>query len=162
MKIPLTLNGEKKIIEAESDEYLRDVLRRENCTSVKCGCGEGICGCCTILLDGKPVPSCKIPAGIIRDNEIITLEHFSTQELYNDIIKGFSKAGISLCGFCNAGKIFVASNIIKKFVRPTRQNIDSEVEFLAPCCTDKNTLINGIIYASEFYFRRMGAMKNAR
>lgn len=162
MKISMILNNEKKLIEAENNESLRDVLRRENCTSVKCGCDEGECGCCTILLDGKPVQSCKIPVGMIHDNDITTLESFSTQELYKEINQGFAKAGIILCGYCNAGKIFAAGNLIDKYSYPKRDVIEAEIQHLAPCCTDKETLITGIIYAADIHARHTGVIKNAK
>jgi aerobic carbon-monoxide dehydrogenase small subunit len=162
MKIPLTLNGSKTVIEAESDEKLLAVLRREGCLSVKCGCGKGICGACTVLLNTKPVPSCLIPVGIVRDCDIVTMEYFTKTEEYQDIMDGFSKAGIHLCGWCNAGKIFAAWSIISSYSRPTRKIINEEVSHLSPCCTDKDTLINGILYAAEFRDKHNGVLKNAK
>ena len=102
MKIPIILNGEKTIIDANGDEKLLSVLRNLNLFSAKNGCEEGKCGYCTVLLDDKPVNSCLIPIGIIRDCSIVTLEFFKKTKDYEDIMKGFSQAGINLCGYCNA------------------------------------------------------------
>ena len=154
MKIPAELNGQKIIFEAKADEMLLNVLRREKCLSAKLGCGNGICGSCTILLNGAPVSSCKIPAGTIKDQKIQTLEYFTKTEIYTDIIKGFTKAGIKLCGFCNAGKIFTAMHIILSKTKPDRNIIEEEVKHLSLCCTDTNTLIDGIIYACDIHSKR--------
>lgn len=156
MNIPIILNGERIMIQASADETLLNVLRTQKCLSVKEGCSKGSCGSCTVLLNKKPVPSCKIPIALVINQEIETLEYFYKSEIYTDIIKGFSKAGIKLCGFCNTGKIFAAAYIIGLNEKPTRTSIRENVKHLSPCCTDINTLINGIIYAFDFYSRRTG------
>lgn len=147
MKIPVILNDEEKIFDAEPDEMLMKVLRNNSCTSVKSGCTSGFCGSCTVLLNGLPVASCKIPVGIIKGNKITTLEHFAKTQKYASIMKGFSKAGIKLCGYCNAGKIFTTYQILKQQKIPTREEIYASVRHLSPCCTDLETLIDGIIFA---------------
>lgn len=150
MKIPVTLNGEKTILDAQPDDLLINILHENGCISVKSGCKHGICGSCTILLNDQPVASCKIPAGIVKDNNITTLEAFSKTEEYQSIIEGFNKAKIKLCGYCNAGKIFSTYQILKLEKKLTRKEIADQVRHLAPCCTDIETLINGIIYAVDF------------
>ena len=147
MKIPITLNGTKTMLEAQPDELLMKVLHRYGCSAVKCGCTHGYCGACTVLLDDKPVATCKIPVAIIKDSDIVTLDYFTKTEEYGYIIDGFNKAGIKLCGYCNAGKIFTAYQILKATKMPTRKDISDQVRHLSPCCTDLETLINGIIYA---------------
>lgn len=161
MKIPLTLNGLKTVIEAEADTKLLYVLRERGCLSVKCGCCEGTCGSCTALLNGRPVPTCKIPFAIVRDCEIETLEHFTKLDDYQDIVKGFDKAGIHLCGYCNSGKIFAAWDILHTMIHPSRAEIAEQVQHLSPCCTDLDSLVNGIIYAVGIREKRIGVMKNA-
>ena len=68
---------------------------------------------------------------------------------YEIIMKGFDLANIKLCGYCNAGKIFCAYQILKKNKIPSREQILNQIKTLSPCCTDINTLANGIIYAFE-------------
>ncbi|MFA6856632.1 MAG: 2Fe-2S iron-sulfur cluster-binding protein [Treponema sp.] len=162
MKIPVTLNNAKIVLEAEPGDKLLNVLRRLNLLSVKCGCNEGRCGACTVLLDGKPVPSCIIPVALTRDSAITTLEYFSKSEDYQDIINGFKKAGINMCGYCNAGKVFSAWHILNTSMKPDRRIIYEEVSHLSPCCTNTDILINGILYAFDFRVHRMGVQKNAK
>lgn len=146
MKIPVTLNGTKTTLECEPDELLMKVLHKSGCASVKCGCTKGFCGSCTVLLDDKPVATCKIPTAIVRNCDIVTLDYFTKTEEYSYIMDGFNKAGIKLCGYCNAGKIFTAYQFLKLTKKPSREEIEHQVRHLSPCCTDIDTLINGIIY----------------
>ena len=149
MNVPVILNGNKTILEAPADETLMSVLRRIGCASVKCGCGQGTCGSCTVLLNDNPVATCKIPLGIIQNADIVTLEYFERTKEYSIIMKGFELAGIKMCGLCDSGKIFSAYQLVKLNRIPTREEIYEQVRSLAPCCTDLNTLINGIILAIE-------------
>ena len=149
MNVPVILNGNKTILEAPADETLMSVLRRIGCSSVKCGCGQGTCGSCTVLLNDCPVATCKIPLGIIQNADLVTLEYFERTKEYSIIMKGFELAGIKLCGLCDSGKIFSAYQLVKLNRIPTREEIYEQVRSLAPCCTDLNTLINGIILALE-------------
>lgn len=155
MKIPVILNGTKLILEANAEDSLMKVLHINGCTSVKSGCSNGFCGACTVLLDDKPVASCKIPAGIVKNNDIVTLDYFIKTEEYKLIMDGFSKAGIKLCGYCNAGKVFAAYQILKLPKLPTRQEITDYVKHLSPCCTDLETLVNGIIYTLKLSSKRL-------
>lgn len=154
MKIPVTLNGNKIILDAHADESLMKVLHKNGCPSVKSGCSGGFCGACTILLDDKPAAACKIPAGIVRNSDIVTLDYFVKTEEYTTIMSGFQKAGIKLCGYCTAGKVFSAYQILKMTKMPTRQEITDYVKTLSPCCTDLETLVNGIIYAIQISNKR--------
>lgn len=160
MKIPIILNGSKIILEANADESLMKVLHKNQCPSVKSGCAEGFCGACTVLLDDKPVPACKIPVGIVKNNDIVTLDYFVKTEEYSIIMNGFAKAGIKLCGYCNAGKIFAAYQILKFGKMPTRQEITDYVRNLSPCCTDLETLVNGIIYSIQLSNKRIQRVTN--
>ncbi|MGP1459327.1 MAG: (2Fe-2S)-binding protein [Treponema sp.] len=150
MNIPVLLNGEQTVFHAQPDDKLASVLRRNGCRSVKLACAKGCSGSCAVLLNGKPVSTCKMPAFLAANQEIETLESFSKSDEYKAVMKGLEKAGVKLCGFCDAGKIFAAAAVIRSNVRPTRAAVLDAVRHLAPCCTDPDTLINGILYAFEF------------
>lgn len=160
MKIQLILNDKECIIESDPAQMLSDVLRRENLISVKPGCLSHNCGSCYVLLDNKAVPSCHIPVGIIMGEKITTLEYFSKSDFYADIIKGFEKAGVSMCGFCNAGKIFLAYEVINSMHEPSRDKVEVVTSRLIDCCVEQNTLINGILYAYSIHFDKEKLRKN--
>lgn len=149
MNITVILNGNKTILEAPADLPLVDVLRLQSCYSVKSGCRSGNCGACTVLLNDNPVSSCKIPVGIINNCEIITIEYFKTKPEYQTIMKGFEEADIHLCGYCDSGRIFSAYQIIKQNKQFSRAEIYEQVKHLAPCCTDIDTYVNGILFAKK-------------
>lgn len=149
MNIPITLNGDKIILNARPEDSLMSVLRNLSCSSVKCGCTSGYCGSCTVLLNDNCVASCKIPIGIIRDADIVTLDYFKGTKEYTTIIQGFGIAGIKLCGYCDAGKIFSAYQLLKSNKVLTRKEISNYVKHLSPCCTDLATLTNGILFTIE-------------
>ena len=156
MKIPIIINNTKTVIESQPDKSLLSVLRNMKLFDTKTGCAQGICGNCTILLNGKPVPSCKIPVAIVKDQTVTTLEYFKQTEIYSNIIKGFSKVGIKMCGYCNAGKIFAAYSIITSGKKPVKQFIYEHIKNLSLCCTDTKTLAEGIIYACDLNLKNNG------
>ncbi len=150
MKIPLVLNGEQTILEAEPHEKLTSVLRRCQFFSLKCGCEEGFCGSCTVMLDGHAVPSCIIPVASVRDSQVETLEHFSKTTTYGLIMEAFKKSGINMCEYCNTGKIFAAYDLILTYKRPTRQQVYETVRHFNCQCTETDNLVNGIILAARY------------
>lgn len=156
MKIPVILNNEKTIIDAAPDERLLDVLRRYKILSVKEGCGKGTCGFCTVLLDKRPVPSCIIPAGLVRDASIETLESFSKTKPGIDILKGFDQAGMTLCGYCNAQRVFSTYALLERTYRPSAEELDVLADSITCTCTDRKTFINGVLYATANKHEREG------
>lgn len=147
MKIPVKLNNKKIILEADGKDNLLSVLRNLGLYSVKCGCEKGLCGNCMVLLNGSAVPSCCVITGTLREASIETLESFKNNPFYQDIINGFSQAGIHMCGYCNSGKIFTAYELLSKYHRPDKEQIKNAIKNLSLCCTDYDQLANGILYA---------------
>lgn len=163
MKIPVTLNGQKTILEANPDTPLSLVLRSNKLFSVKKGGKIGSNSFCTILLDDKPVPSDIIPFALVKNTTIITLEYFMQTDDYKDIAAGFLQAGIKLCGYCNADKIFTAWDIIKNSSRPSIDEIKMAIANMSFCCTNERTYIAGIRNASALRNKRfIGTKRNVR
>lgn len=147
MKIPVILNGEIIVLEAEPSMSLLEVLRREGVISAKLGCSQGRCGSCTVLLDGRAVPSCIIPLAAARDATIVTLEQFSKTRECQLIVDSFARAGIRLCGFCNAGKILGTYSLISAYQRPSHQMVCDMARHFDCGCTEQDSLVQGIVYA---------------
>lgn len=148
MKVPIKLNDDNLVLEADPSISLLDVLRREGLVSPKLGCGKGSCGACTVLLDGKAIPTCIIPLVVVRNATIVTLEHFSKTKEYDLIMDSFARAGLQLCGYCNAGKILGTYSLITANPRPSKQLIYDMVRHFDCSCTEQEALIQGVIYAS--------------
>uniref|UniRef100_A0A7J3QDV9 (2Fe-2S)-binding protein n=1 Tax=Ignisphaera aggregans TaxID=334771 RepID=A0A7J3QDV9_9CREN len=103
-KIEFVLNKTPVIIEVPPAKPLARILRYDlGIKSVKIGCEEGGCGACTVLLDGKPVPSCLVIASQINGREIITLEGLVQDPLMQKIQEYFIKENAFQCGFCTPG-----------------------------------------------------------
>jgi carbon-monoxide dehydrogenase small subunit len=147
MIIPVTINDEPTQIDAEPDSKLLAVLRQRGFTDTKCGCLEGLCGACTVLLNDNPVPSCLIPVAAVRDANIVTLSHFAKTELYGDIKKGFEKVGVRLCGICDAGKIFAAYHFLTRRERLEFAQVYDVISRLECYCVDTGTIVKGILAA---------------
>lgn len=137
MRIQFHLNNQAVEIEADADERLSDVLRRDfGLLSVRKSCMQGTCGSCTVLLNDHPVPSCMLPVFAVAGKNIITLEAFSTTQEYKDIIAAFDREGITLCGFCSAGTVLTAHSIVQKHWNPTDEQIRDAYIGIVCRCTD--------------------------
>lgn len=99
MKLNLKINGIDKTFLIQGNEYLLDVLRNNDYHSVRRGCDNTSCGVCTVLLDGKPVPSCSVLAIRCENREITTVEGIEKEA--EKLAKHFGELGADQCGFCN-------------------------------------------------------------
>ena len=150
MTIGFILNGEDVSIKAEAEERLIDILRDSfSLTGAKPNCYSGGCGFCSVILNGDVVKSCLIPAFKLRGCEIITIEGFSQTNEYQDILRGFSEAGVTNCGFCNAGKILTVEALLTKNPRPGRREILIALHGIKCRCTEPESLIKGVLAISE-------------
>jgi carbon-monoxide dehydrogenase small subunit len=122
IELILTINGEKKVIRAKPTDRLLDILRTEGFLGAKEGCGQGECGACTIILNGKSVTSCLIVASQVPAvSEIITIE--SDSELISKIKQSFIDYGASQCGFCIPGFIVSSYILLLENAKPTDEKI---------------------------------------
>jgi aerobic-type carbon monoxide dehydrogenase small subunit (CoxS/CutS family) len=122
IELNLTINGESKVIQADPTDRLLDLLRTAGFLGAKEGCGQGECGACTIILNGKSVTSCLIIASQVPSNSVIvTIE--STNGLISKIKQSFIDYGASQCGFCIPGFIVSSYILLSENSKPTDQEI---------------------------------------
>ena len=156
MNVEFMLNGEGVIAQINANIRLIDMLRDTfGLVGAKSGCSFGICGACTIVFNGKVTKSCLIPAFRANFGEIITIESFAETEAYKDIIKGFEKAGVENCGYCDTGKIFIAETILSKNRQPDRKEILTGFSGTHCRCTETESLVYGVLYAADIRQRRI-------
>jgi len=105
MRLQLVLNGEERAFEIEGDEPLIDVLRGAGLTSVRLSCGIGLCGACTVLIDGEPISSCLLHAGLAEGGAITTVEGLAEDD---PALRAFDEAGAFQCGYCTPGMVLSA------------------------------------------------------
>jgi aerobic-type carbon monoxide dehydrogenase small subunit (CoxS/CutS family) len=124
MAIPLLVNGTEHRVDAPSDETLLTVLRdRLGLTGTKYGCGEGQCGACTVLLDGKPVRSCRLPLSTATQKKITTIEGVAQGEHLHPVQEAFLRAEAFQCAYCTSGMIMSAVALLDKNPHPSSQEI---------------------------------------
>ncbi|MDR0760292.1 MAG: 2Fe-2S iron-sulfur cluster binding domain-containing protein [Treponema sp.] len=156
MTINFILNGEDVISHAEADERLLNILRGSfKLFGTKTGCLSGRCGVCFVILNSKAVPSCLVPAFRVRNSEIITIEGFSQTDEYQDIVTGFSRAGLECCGYCDSGKILAASVLLDRIPRPSRDEILAAFTGIRCRCTEPESLVEGVLAAADIRQRRL-------
>jgi putative selenate reductase molybdopterin-binding subunit len=133
--ITITVNGTSRKLSVGPDESLLTVLRRASYFSVKYGCEDGTCGVCTVLLNGKPVRSCKIKAADVNGAEITTLEGLSRNEKLHPIQEAFIETGAIQCGYCTPAQILAAKALLDKDPSPTEAQIRQALNSVLCRCT---------------------------
>ncbi|NLV57471.1 MAG: selenium-dependent xanthine dehydrogenase [Clostridiales bacterium] len=140
--IPHQTDRDQKLI-----DYLRDELRL---TSVKNGCGEGACGTCTILVDGKKMRACILTVAKANGKSITTLEGLSQREK-EVYVHCFGEAGAVQCGFCIPGMVISAKALLDSNLSPTRQEVKAALKGNICRCTGYVKIEDAILMAAEFF-----------
>jgi carbon-monoxide dehydrogenase small subunit len=156
MTIGFILNGEDVKVQAEANFRLIDMLRSNfNLLEAKSGCLSGRCGCCSVMFNGKVKLACSIPAFHVRGSEIVTLEGFTQTDEYQDIIKGFSKAHVETCGYCNAAKIFAIEAFLDINPKPDKTEAAEAFDGITCRCTEPSSLIDALLFTADIRQRRL-------
>lgn len=122
MKISLIINGQLRFVEVEPGEYLLDTLRKINILSVRRGCDNTSCGVCTVLIEGKPVPSCSYLSVRADGKSVTTVEGISDEA--EKISTYFGDEGAEQCGFCNPSLALTVYALKKELIHPTDEQVD--------------------------------------
>jgi aerobic-type carbon monoxide dehydrogenase small subunit (CoxS/CutS family) len=120
LRVDLDLNGQATALECEPDEMVIDALRREGLTSVRATCGIGICGACTVLLDGEPVSGCLLLAGKADGRELTTVEGLPAE---HPIPRAFEVEHAFQCGWCTPGMVLTAKRLLEEVSQPSDEQI---------------------------------------
>jgi len=150
--ISFRLNGEPVSLDTDSDRKLLWVLRTDlELTGTKYGCGESICGACTVIVDGVPERSCQVPLRDVQDKEVITIEGLVQGGELHPLQEAFVERGALQCGFCTPGMIMNAYALLLDNPAPTRgEIIDGMEDNLCRCAAHKR-----IVEAIEDAARRL-------
>ena len=120
----LTVNGKMITTQVPGETRLLDFLRDElRLTGTKEGCGEGECGACTILLDGKPVDSCLVLLFQCEDRTVLTIEGISEGETLHPVQQAFIEVGAVQCGYCIPGMVLASKAILDNDPNPSNEAI---------------------------------------
>ncbi len=122
MKVELILNGRPTTLDVRTDEMLLEALRDEGLRSVRETCAIGVCGACTILLDGEPVSGCLTLAAAVEGREITTIE--GADERGSDpLMRAFDEKHAFQCGWCTPGFVLTAKALLAEDPRPSDEKI---------------------------------------
>lgn len=147
--IRFKLNSRYVEIKVSPVKRLIDVLRDDfGLTGTKEGCGEGECGACAVMVDGKLVNSCLYPAAMLRGREVVTIEGLAGSKRFEVLKKCFEEAGAVQCGFCTPGMIMAAESLLRSNPHPTEEQIREGISGNLCRCTGYSMIVDAIIMAS--------------
>ena len=134
--IALNVNGQAKAVTTDPARPLLEVLREDfQLTGTKCGCGEGRCGACSVLINGRSVVSCITPVGNADQQKITTIEGLAIGDKLHPVQEAFLEEGGYQCGYCTPGMILNVVGLLNERPDPTEAEIRERVEpHLCRCC----------------------------
>jgi len=146
----LTINGQRTSVNVEPDVPLLTVLRDYlDLTGTKYGCGEGRCGACTVLIDGKPIRSCRTTTANSAGKSITTIEGLAKDGKLTPLQEAFIKADALQCAFCTSGMIMAASALLDHNAHPTREDIISSMNGNVCRCGVYQRIVEAVQMASN-------------
>ena len=149
MKVRFTVNGRAASVEADAEMRLLDVLREElHLTGTKEGCGEGECGACTVLLDGRPVNSCLVLAVQVEGRDVLTIEGVASGPRLHPIQQAFVETGAVQCGFCTPGFILSTYALLRDHPTPSEDEILTALEGNLCRCTGYAKIVEAVKLAA--------------
>jgi aerobic-type carbon monoxide dehydrogenase small subunit (CoxS/CutS family) len=149
VRIPFKINGEEIQVEAAPNEMLLDVLRDElGLRSVRETCGIGVCGVCTVLMDGEPISACILLAPLAAGREISTVEGLGGQ---HPVQRAFVEAQAIQCGYCTPGMILTVKNLLEETPRPSEDEIKRYLGGNLCRCGCYVRIVAAVKLASELY-----------
>ena len=149
-KISFILNEKSVSLTTDSERKLLWVLRTDlGLTGTKCGCGKGLCGACTVIIDGRAARSCVVPVRSIKGKEVVTIEGLSKNGKLHPIQEAFVKHNALQCGFCTPGMILNAYSFLLRNPRPTREEIIQNMDYNLCRCGAHLRIIRAIESAAQ-------------
>lgn len=159
MKINFTINGEKRSAEISAEDRLIDLIRDElGLTGTKEGCGEGECGACTVILNGKTAASCLTYAYEADEGEIVTIEGKNVMKELEVIQQAYVDAGAVQCGFCTPGMVLSTKVLLDNNSRPSREEIRKGIQGNLCRCTGYVKIVDGVELAAKRILEMRGEL----
>jgi len=150
MNIRMTVNGRPYEREVDAETRLLDFLREDlHLTGTKEGCGEGECGACTVLMDGRPVCSCLVLAAQADGTEIVTIEGLADGDVLHPVQQAFIDTGGVQCGFCTPGFVLSVVALLANTPEPTDEEIRTALEGNICRCTGYEKILEAVRLAAD-------------
>lgn len=150
MTITFHLNGISRTIDVPGDERVVDLLREHfGLTGTKEGCGEGECGACAVLIDGRARLSCLMLAAQLQDREVVTIEGLGTPDAPHPLQTAFARDGAVQCGYCTPGMILTAADLLSRNPAPEREDIRAGLSGNLCRCTGYGRILDAVDTAAR-------------
>ncbi len=147
--VSFTLNGKSVSVEADGNTPLLWVLRDHlNLTGTKYGCGAGLCGACTVHVNGQAVKACQTEASSVQGAKVTTIEGLSAKGNH-PLQKAWIAEQVPQCGYCQSGQIMKAAELLAKNKKPSREQIVAHMDGNICRCGTYNRIISAIQRASK-------------
>jgi carbon-monoxide dehydrogenase small subunit len=148
--IRITVNGTAHELAVESRRTLADVLRHDlGYTGTHVGCEHGVCGACTVLVNGAPARSCLMFGVQADDRDVETVEGLGSVDELSPLQRAFSEHHALQCGFCTPGFLMLATALLRQQSRPTEQEISDAIASNLCRCTGYESIIAAVRAAVE-------------
>jgi carbon-monoxide dehydrogenase small subunit len=149
-KLRVKVNGSWREVEARPDRILLDLLREDlGLTGTKKGCEKGECGACTVIMNGKAVLTCLIPALKADGAEILTVEGLALKDRIHPLQQAFWEEGAVQCGYCTPGMLLAAKAFLDENPEPSVEDVKEAISGNLCRCTGYTKIIRAIQAASE-------------
>jgi carbon-monoxide dehydrogenase small subunit len=148
IQIDCTVNGEPRTVQAHPMSRLLDVLREQmHLTGTKEGCGEGECGACSVVLDGRIVNSCLVPLAQVSGAKIRTIEGVANGDQLHAVQQAFIECGGAQCGICTPGMVLAAVDLLERNPNPSEADIRTGLAGNLCRCTGYMKIFESVVQA---------------
>ena len=149
MNLTLTLNGRPYAIDAPDHWTVLDLLRDGlSLMGTKYGCGEGVCGTCTVLADGRPLRACLVLAAHVRGRDLVTVEGLEIDGRLDRLQTAFAELGAAQCGFCTPGMLLSAKALLAEHPAPTEDEVREALAGNLCRCTGYTKIVEAVLAAA--------------
>ncbi len=150
MKLRFRLNGREVVVDVHPGRRLLDLLREDlGLTGTKEGCGEGECGACTVLVDGRPRLSCLTAAIQVEGKDVLTVEGLAREGKLHPLQEAFIQTAGVQCGFCTPGLLLAAYALLQENPNPTRDEIREYLSGNLCRCTGYAQVVEAVELAAR-------------
>ena len=149
MTLTFTLNGQPRATEAPDHWTVLDLLRDGlDLLGTKYGCGEGVCGTCTVLADGRPIRACLVLAAHVRGRALLTVEGLEADGRLDPLQVAFAERGAVQCGFCTPGILLAAKALLSDNQAPTADEVREALSGNLCRCTGYTKIVEAVLAAA--------------
>ena len=149
-QLTLSVNGRPRQVEADAHHTLLEVLRRElRLVGAREGCGVGMCGACTVLVDGQAARACALPIRSVEGREIVTLEGLGSVDAPHPLQQAFIDAQAAQCGYCISGMVMTAKAFLDVRPNPSEAEVRAALRHNLCRCGTHVEIVKAVLLAAE-------------